>query len=85
MTDDELRANIKQIAGYYLDGEVSGRAFAWIVESLIATSGIDERDAQLAAIAEFLAAYSPNGGEGLYDEAELKLYVSRLRWNEGDR
>ena len=84
MTDDELRIVVKRIADYYLRGEVTGRAFAWIVESLIATSGIEERDEHLAAVAEFIAAYSPNGGEGLYDEAELKRYVSGLTWVRGE-
>ena len=72
MSDDELRIIVRKLAEIYLDGELTGRAFAWTVESLIATSGIEERDEQLGVLAELLAASSPEGGEGLYDETELK-------------
>ncbi|MBV8517153.1 MAG: hypothetical protein JO197_07075 [Acidobacteria bacterium] len=78
MSDDDLRAVIKKLAEYYVQREVTGRAFAWTVESLIATSAIDERDERMATAAEFLAAYSPSGGEGLHDEKELMRFASSL-------
>ena len=79
MTDEEVRAMVRKLAEYYLKGEVTGHACAWLVESLIAVSGIEERDEKMAELAEFVAAYSSDGGEGLHDESELRRYMSGLQ------
>jgi len=79
MTDEDVLVIVRRLSEYFLNGEMTGRAFAWTVESLIATSGIEERDEQLAAVAEFVATYSPDGGEGLHDESELTRYIAGLK------
>jgi len=84
MTDHEERAIVRKVAEYYLNGEVTGRAFAWLIEALIASSGVEERDEELATLVEFVASYSPSGGEGLYDDSQLVRYVSGLTWLRED-
>lgn len=54
MKDDDIRSIIKQMALFHQSGAISGEAFAWIAESLIASSGVDDRDEQLSDLGEYL-------------------------------
>ena len=74
----DLKAIVERLSRYYLAGEVSGRAYAWLAESLIASSGHMQTVPELEEFAEALAFYSPLGEDGLFGDEELKRRVQAM-------
>lgn len=68
---------IEELSRFYLSGDVSGRAYARVVEGVIALAGLEEEDAEFEDFVHVLATYSPAGGEGLVSDAELRRVVKQ--------
>src|SRR5712691_6396095 len=75
----EIRKIIKQLSEYFLAGDVSARAYAWLAESIVASSDAYESDSVLTDFADLLASYSPTEGEGLFGYEQLRFEATKLR------
>ena len=75
---NDIRRIVIQLSRFVLAGEVSPRAYAWLAESVIASSDVYERDSVLAEFADLLASYAPSGGEGLFGDEGLLAEAQRI-------
>jgi len=69
---------VRQLSIFFLHGDVTAPAYAWLAESVIAASDAYEHDDLLAEFADHLASYSQTGGIGLFGDAELRRRAERL-------
>jgi hypothetical protein len=78
MSMSEIRKLVKQLSRFFLDGEMSAPVYAWLAESIIASSDAYGDDSVLSEFADRLASYSPAGGIGLFGDVELMTEATRL-------
>ena len=77
MTLDELNRIIADASRFYLAGEMSGPAYARMVEALIAASGLEDEESSLEDLANAMGSYAPHGGDGLSDDDALRVIAQR--------
>jgi hypothetical protein len=78
MTLEELYRIIADASRFYLNGEMSGPAYARMVEALIAASGLEDVESALEELADSMARYAPHGGDGLSDDDALRVIAQRF-------
>ncbi len=73
-----LKAIVERMSRFYLAGEMSGKAYARLAESVIASSGLMDSERELKDFADDLASYSSEPEDGLFGDDELRTKVQRM-------